>query len=95
MNSLVISENDEIIYNGVKIDNSEVNHDFIKKVFNQLVKKDIAFNISDKSSYGLLFLELKNTVESVDFQGNFNDIKNKVVDYQSDLKILEEEIKKI
>ncbi len=95
MNNLVISENDEIIYNGETIDNSKVNHDFIKQIFNQLIKKDINLTIDEKSSYGLLFLELKNTVESEEFQKDYNDRKSIVEGYQLELETLEEEIKKI
>jgi len=95
MNNLVISENDEIIYNGKTIDNSKVNHDFIKLIFNQLIKKDINLTIDEKSSYGLLFLELKNTVESEEFQKDYNDRKSIAEGYKLELETLEEEIKKI
>ena len=95
MNNLVISENDEIIYNGETIDNSKVNHDFIILIFNQLIKKDINLTIDEKSSYGLLFLELKNTVESEVFQKDYNDRKSISEGYKLELETLEEEIKKI
>ena len=91
----MISENDEIIYNGETIDNSKVNHDFIILIFNQLIKKDINLTIDEKSSYGLLFLELKNTVESEVFQKDYNDRKSISEGYKLELETLEEEIKKI
>lgn len=95
MNKLSISENDEITYNDEKIDNSKVNHDFVKKIFFQLIKNDINLDIDEKSNYGLLFLELKNTVDSPEFQKDYSDRKSIDEGYQSEIKTLEDEIKKL